>query len=65
MPDTTNILTCLIGHAIPQVASRWLPTAVAQVSAQVWFSPFTSVPLANSHSTNCSTLIIYQPRLVQ
>jgi hypothetical protein len=29
------------------------------------FSPSTSVSSANSHSTDCSTLIIYHPGLVQ
>jgi hypothetical protein len=30
-----------------------------------WFSPRISVSPAKSHSTDCSTLIIYHPRLVQ
>jgi hypothetical protein len=65
------------GRAIAQEVSRWLPTAAARVRSQVrwdlwwkkwyWgrFSPSTSVSPANSHSTNCSIIIIYDPGLVQ
>jgi hypothetical protein len=64
--------------AITQAVSRRLPTS-ARVRARVtswdlwwtkWrcgtFSPttFTPVPPANSHSTDCSTLIIYNSGLV-
>jgi hypothetical protein len=63
-------------HAIAQAVSCRLPTAATRVRAQVmwdfwctkwhWdrFSTSTSVSPANSHSTDCSTLIIYHPGLV-
>jgi hypothetical protein len=69
-----------VGHAMAQAVSRRCPTAAAaRVRAQVrscgtcdgqkwhWgrFSPSTSVSPANSHSTDCSTSIIYHPGLVQ
>jgi hypothetical protein len=65
------------GRAITQVVSYQLPTAATRDRAQfmwdLWwtkwhwsrFSPSTSVSLANSHSTECFTLIIYHPGLVQ
>jgi hypothetical protein len=68
------------GRAIAQAVGRRLPTAAARVRAQVrscgirggtkwhWggFPPSTSVSPANSHSTDCSTLIIvYHPGLVE
>jgi hypothetical protein len=66
------------GRAMGQAVSRWRPTAAARVRAQVRscgirygqrhggrFSPYTSVSPANSHSTDCSALIIYHPGLVQ
>jgi hypothetical protein len=66
-------------RATTQAVSRWLPTAAARVRAPVRscgicggqsvtagrFSPSTSVSSTNSHSTDCSTLIIYHPGLVQ
>jgi hypothetical protein len=68
-----------IGSAITQEISRRLPTAVALVWVQVrscgilWWKMWcwerfclrTSVSPASSHSTECSTLIIYHLRLVQ
>jgi hypothetical protein len=61
-----------------QVVSRRLSTSTAWVRAQVSSCEVcggqsvtgtgflsTSVSPANSHSTDCSTLIIYRPRLVQ
>jgi hypothetical protein len=65
-----------VGHAIAQAVSHWLPTVATQVRTEVrscekwtkwhWgrFSSSTSVSLANSHSTDCSTLI-YHLGLVQ
>jgi hypothetical protein len=65
------------GRTIAHAASLRLPTAAAHVRVpnpmwDLWtnwhwrrFSPNTSVSPANSHSTNCSTLIIYHPGLVQ
>jgi hypothetical protein len=70
------ILKISVGRATAQAVSRRLPNAAARVRAQVmwdlwrtnwhWgkFSPSTSVSPANSHSTDCSTLIIYRPGLV-
>jgi hypothetical protein len=72
-----TILACC--RDIAQAVSRRLRTAAARVLAQIkscgicggqsgtWarFYPSTSVSLANSHSTNCSTLLIYHPGLVQ
>jgi hypothetical protein len=69
----------LIGRAIAQAVSRWLPTAAARGSSpglvmwDLWwtkwrcdrFSPSTSVSPANLHSTNCSTIIIYYLGFVQ
>jgi hypothetical protein len=65
-------------RAIAKAVSRRLLTTAARVRAQVmwnfwwtkwyWvrFSPRTSVSPVNSHSTDCSTLvIIYHPGLVQ
>jgi hypothetical protein len=66
------------GRAIAQVDSHRLLTAVARVRSQVRscgicgglsgievrFSPSTSVSSANSHSTYCYTIIIYNPGLV-
>jgi hypothetical protein len=67
------------GRAITQAISHRLPAALALVRAQVRscgiygrqsgtgdrFSPNTSFSPVNSHSTDCSTLIIYHPGLVQ
>jgi hypothetical protein len=65
------------GHARSHVVRRRLPTEDARVRAQVmwdlwwtkldcgWFSPCTSVSSANSHCTNCSTLIFHHPGLVR
>jgi hypothetical protein len=57
--DLVQTLHLLITSTL---TSRRLPTAAARVRVQVrsWgrFSPRTSVSLANSHSTDCSTLII-------
>jgi hypothetical protein len=61
-----------------QAVSRWLPTAADYFQAQVrstgicggqrgiglGFSPSTSVSSA-THSTDCSTISIYRPGLVQ
>jgi hypothetical protein len=58
----------LLGRAIAQAVSRWLPTAAVRGSSlglvmwDLWwakwrwgrFSPSTSVSPANFHSTNCS-----------
>jgi hypothetical protein len=65
------------GRAIALAVTRRLATAAARLRALVvmwdlcwtkwqWgrFSPGTSVSLANSHSTDCSTFI-YHPGLVQ
>jgi hypothetical protein len=68
------------GKIVFQTVSGWLPTAAARGSSpglvmwDLWwtkwrwgrFSPSTSVPLANLHSTNCSTItLIYHLGLVQ
>jgi hypothetical protein len=71
------MLQLRVGRAIAHAVGRRLPTAAARVRAQVRscgicggqsgrFSPSTSVSPANSHSTDCSTIIIiYHPGLVQ
>jgi hypothetical protein len=58
------------GRAISQTVSSQFPTAAARVGSKFmwdlwwkkwhygWFPPNTSVSPANSHSTDCSTLII-------
>jgi hypothetical protein len=64
-----------LGRAICQAVSRRLPTAGSIPALVMWdlwwtkwhwgrFSPTTLVSPANSHSTDCSTLIIYHPGLV-
>jgi hypothetical protein len=70
-------LLLYVGRAIAQAVSHRVPTVAARVRAQViwdlwwtkwhWgkFSLCTSVSPANSHFTDCSTLIIYHPGLVQ
>jgi hypothetical protein len=74
-----NVVVVNYGRVMAQAVSRRLPTAAASVRALVRscgicggqsgtggrFSPNTSVSPANSHSTDCSTLIIYRPGLVQ
>jgi hypothetical protein len=75
-----HIVTINWGRAIAQAVSRWLPTAAARVrtwvrscgicggqsGAGTVFLKSTSVSPANSHSTDCSTIIIvYQLGLVQ
>jgi hypothetical protein len=65
----------LQGRARAQAVSRRLPTAAARVRSLVkfvvdkvalgMFSPSISVYPANSHSTNCSILIIYLPKLLK
>jgi hypothetical protein len=70
----------VLGRAIAQEVSRWLPTSAARVRAQVRscgirggqsgtgadFSPSTSASPAKSHSTDYSTfIIIYHLGLVQ
>jgi hypothetical protein len=61
-----------VSRAIAEAVSRWLPTAAARVRAQVRScgicggqSGSTSVSPARHHSTDCSTLVIYDPGLVQ
>jgi hypothetical protein len=61
-------------RAIAQAVNRWLPTAadrsfrvgfvVDKVALGKVFSEYFGSP-ANSHSTNCSTVTIYRPGLVQ
>jgi hypothetical protein len=66
------------GHATAQAVSRQLPTQrprykprsgqvgfVVHKVALGQFSMSSSASLANIHSTDCSTLIIYHPGLVQ
>jgi hypothetical protein len=64
------------GRAIGKDVNRRLPTVAARVRAQVRscgicggqsgkFYESTSVSPVNSHSIDCSTLIIYHPGLVQ
>jgi hypothetical protein len=76
---TKLLLKSLKGRVIAQAVSRRLPTAAARFRAHVrscgtcgkkkwhWgkYYPSTSVSSTNSHSTDCSTLIIYHPGLVQ
>jgi hypothetical protein len=64
----------VVGCAIAQAVSRWIPTtAAARVQTRVWssgicggrsgrFSPSTSVSPANLHSTKFSIIIITQGR---
>jgi hypothetical protein len=72
------LVTSFARRAIAHVVSHWLPTVVAQVQALVRSCGIcggqsgtgagflsTSVSPANSHSTDCSTFIIYHPWLVQ
>jgi hypothetical protein len=61
----------LLHHPFISFDSRRLPTADARVRARVvwdlWWTKFsqsTTVSPTNSHSTYCSTLIIYHPGLV-
>jgi hypothetical protein len=71
-----NAYFIILGHAIAQAVNHWLPTAAAWVRCQVWSREIcgeqsgtaplgTSVSPANSHSTDCCTLITYHPGLVQ
>jgi hypothetical protein len=70
----------MLGRAIAQAVSRWLPNAAARGSSpglvmwNLWwtkwrwgrFSPSTSVSPANLHSTTCSTItLIYHLGFVQ
>jgi hypothetical protein len=74
------VFTLVVGRAIAQAVSRWLPTAAARGSSpglvmwDLWwtkwrwgrFSSNTSVSPANLHCTNCSTIIlIYHLGFVQ
>jgi hypothetical protein len=36
--DFTSITYCLVGRAIAEAVSRWLPTAVARVQSRLWSS---------------------------
>jgi hypothetical protein len=73
-------LITMLGRAIAQAVSPWLPTAAAQVRSRglvkwdLWWTkwrwgriyPSTSVSPANLHSTNCSTITLtYHLGLVQ
>jgi hypothetical protein len=68
--STATIIIIIMGRAIAQAVSRWLPTAAARVQTTKWrwgrFSPSTSVSPANLHSRNFSTITVtYHPGLVQ
>jgi hypothetical protein len=67
------------GRAIAEAISHWFPITAARVRVQIrsfgicdrrsgtgaGFLLSTSISPANSHSTNCSKIIIYHPGLVQ
>jgi hypothetical protein len=77
--DTESVVRYPQGRAIAHAVCRRIPTAAARVLSQVrswgifgwtkWhcgrFSPSISVSPTNSHSTDCSTFVIYHPGLVQ
>jgi hypothetical protein len=67
----TSIFIQSVCHAVAKAVSLWLPTAAARVRVRAgmwvlwwtkrhwdWFSPSTSISLANHHSTNFSIIII-------
>jgi hypothetical protein len=71
------ILLNYLGRAIANAVSHWFPPAEARARVRsygiLWWIKWhwgrfflsTSVSAANSHYTDCSTLIIYHTGLVQ
>jgi hypothetical protein len=68
----SSLLQVAVGRALDQAVSR-RGSSPDQVMWDLWFtkwhwvifSPSTSVSPVNSHSTDCSTFIVYHPGRVQ